>query len=80
VAIDISSSEPLIPLSQAAESLGVCSMTVWRWVRRGAKDPKGRIVRLPAIRAGGKWLTTKTALKKFIDGLTRKFEREVVHA
>lgn len=39
---------------------------VLRWVLDGAKAPGGERVRLEAARLGGKWLSTRAALRRFI--------------
>ncbi len=37
---------------------------------RGATAPDGRRVRLLAVRAGARWLTTESALQLFLESLT----------
>src|SRR5262245_36722760 len=44
--------------------------TLWRWVRTGAKDAAGRLVRLEAARVGSHWLTNRAALSRFSAALT----------
>jgi hypothetical protein len=41
-----------------------------RWILRGARSPSGEVVRLGAIRLGGRWLTSKQALQRFAEALT----------
>jgi hypothetical protein len=44
--------------------------TLLRWIVRGAKAPDGSPVRLEAIRLGGRWLTSREALQRFVERLT----------
>jgi hypothetical protein len=44
--------------------------TVWRWARKGSKAPDGRLVRLEVCRVGGRWLTSRSALARFISALS----------
>jgi hypothetical protein len=39
----------------------------------GTKAPDGRVVRLEAIRLGGRWLTSVEALQRFAAALTPSF-------
>ena len=48
--------------------------TVWRWVTIGTKTPDGRIVKLGAVRLGGRWVTSKGALERYIKALTSATE------
>jgi hypothetical protein len=36
--------------------------TTFRWVTNGAKGPGGRVVKLEAVRVGGRWITSRAAL------------------
>ncbi len=49
--------------------------TTLRWVLTGAKAPSGEVVRLDAIRLGGKWITSREALQRFGDRLTPDLDR-----
>lgn len=76
MSIDIKS-ETLLTLSQAARILPssrlgrpVTLSCVLRWVLRGLKVPGGNVVRLEAIRLGGKWITSQEALQRFADRQT----------
>lgn len=44
--------------------------TVWRWITSGARASDGRAVRLEAARVGGRWLTSRGALTRFIRALS----------
>jgi hypothetical protein len=44
--------------------------TVFRWVTRGAKTPGGQAVKLEAVRVGGRWLTSRAAVARFVQALT----------
>lgn len=44
--------------------------TVFRWVTKGAKTPAGGLVRLEAVRVGGRWLTSRGAVSRFVAALT----------
>ena len=48
--------------------------TLIRWVIDGAPSRDGRRVRLSAIRCGGRWLTSRAALREFYELLTPKLE------
>jgi hypothetical protein len=45
--------------------------TVFRWMLRGVRLPSGAVVRLEAIRMGGRWLTSKEALQRFAEAQTQ---------
>ena len=44
--------------------------TVFRWVTRGLPSPDGQVVRLEAVRVGGRWLTSRGAVARFVAALT----------
>ncbi|MCI0701615.1 MAG: DUF1580 domain-containing protein [Planctomycetia bacterium] len=44
--------------------------TVFRWVTKGAKTPNGSLVKLEAVRVGGRWLTSRGAIARFVAALT----------
>lgn len=44
--------------------------TTFRWVKKGAKTPAGVIVKLEAVRVGGRWLTARGAVARFVAALT----------
>jgi hypothetical protein len=44
--------------------------TVFRWVTKGARAADGRPVKLEAVRVGGRWLTSRPAVARFVAALT----------
>jgi hypothetical protein len=78
VGIDLGS-EHVISLAQAARSVPssqgktVHAATVWRWIRKGVLAGDGRRVRLDAAKLGGRWVTSKEALQRFLEALTPSF-------
>jgi hypothetical protein len=44
--------------------------TLLRWILNGAKGPSGDVVRLKAVRLGGRWMTSREALQRFAERLT----------
>lgn len=44
--------------------------TIWRWIRTGTRTGDGRVVRLEAARIGGRWLTSKAAITRYMSALT----------
>lgn len=44
--------------------------TPLRWVLKGAKALDGTVVKLEAIRLGGRWITSREALQRFAERLT----------
>lgn len=44
--------------------------TTFRWITRGAAAPDGRRVKLEAVRVGGRWLTSRGAVARFVAALT----------
>jgi hypothetical protein len=69
--------ETTLSLSQAARRLPpgrkgapVSLACVLRWVLDGSRAPDGRVVKLEAVRLGGRWLTSLEALQRFAEALT----------
>lgn len=69
--------EQTISLGQAARLLPpgrggrpVTLSCVLRWILNGASSPSGELVRLEAIRIGGRWCTSTQALQRFAQALT----------
>jgi hypothetical protein len=65
-----------IALSAAARRLPptrqgrpVATTTLWRWACHGARSPDGRLVKLEIARAGCRWLTSESALLRFLAAL-----------
>lgn len=44
--------------------------TVFRWVTKGTRGADARVVKLEAIRVGGRWLTSRGAVARFVTALT----------
>ena len=44
--------------------------TIWRWITKGAKSTSGGVVRLEAVRVGGRWVTSAAAVRRFVTALT----------
>lgn len=75
--------ETNISLSAAARMLPpgrrgrpVSLSCVLRWVLEGVRLPSGRVVRLDAVRLGGRWLTSVEALQRFADAQTPRLDGE----
>jgi hypothetical protein len=63
--------------SQAGERLPpfrkgrpVSSSTIIRWIVGGVRGPDGQVIRLEAVRLGGRWVTDSSALRRFAERLT----------
>jgi hypothetical protein len=54
--------------------------TLLRWILTGARSPSGDIVRLEAIRLGGRWMTSRQALQRFAEGLTPRLAADLTPA
>jgi hypothetical protein len=46
---------------------------ILRWIMLGVRKPHGEIVRLEALRVGGRWVTSREALQRFAQALTPRF-------
>jgi hypothetical protein len=57
-----------IPPSRRGKPVSPATLT--RWIVKGVPGPDGRRVHLDAVRCGGRWLTSESALKRFLDALT----------
>jgi hypothetical protein len=44
--------------------------TLLRWILTGCKAPSGEVVRLEAVRLGGRWMTSREAIQRFAEKLT----------
>lgn len=51
---------------------------IFRWIADGVRAPGGERIRLEALRAGGRWITTAEALQRFMDRQTPRFDDAVV--
>jgi hypothetical protein len=41
--------------------------TLTRWILKGVRTPDGRVVKLEALRIGHKWVTSREALRRFVE-------------
>jgi hypothetical protein len=80
--IDLSTETPLSLAAAAAQTPPGrngkrCHLsTILRWILRGAKAPDGTLVKLEALRLGGRWLTSREALQRFAENLTQRVPDE----
>jgi hypothetical protein len=44
--------------------------TVWRWAAKGVRLPNGQLVKLETCRIGGRQMTSRAALGRFIEAQT----------
>jgi len=65
----------LFPASKGAGT-SIDPSTVFRWVTRGLKLPSGGVVKLEAVRCGGRWLTSRDAVTRWCLALTGDAARE----
>jgi hypothetical protein len=85
--IDLST-ESILSLRDAARLLPparlgrpVSFQCLLRWVLDGSRAPDGTLVRLEALRVGGRYVTSREALQRFAEALTPRYQhREVAHA
>lgn len=56
----------------------VVPQTIGRWISSGVAAPDGRRVRLEARRLGGRWVTSREALERFMAALTPGLDDEAV--
>jgi hypothetical protein len=54
--------------------------TVFRWVTRGTRTTTGHAVKLEAVRVGGRWLTSRGAVARFVAALTEAADPAPVSA
>jgi Protein of unknown function (DUF1580) len=80
--IDLTAEKP-IPLAAAATLIPPARngkkthlSTILRWILRGSKAPDGTLVKLEAVRLGGRWLTSREALQRFSAKLTPSTDAE----
>ncbi len=63
--------ETLLSFAQAAQRLPatrgqrVHASTILRWARDGARLPSGRVLKLEALKLGGRYITSTEALERF---------------
>jgi hypothetical protein len=67
--ISLAAACTIIPPAKGAERTHLS--TPLRWIKRGVRSPTtGERVRLEACRLGGRWMTSRPAVERFIDRLT----------
>jgi hypothetical protein len=44
--------------------------TVFRWITKGMRTAGGQTVKLEAVRVGGRWITSRGAVARFVAALT----------
>jgi Protein of unknown function (DUF1580) len=76
MSIDLTAEKPL-PLKDACHLIPpgrngrrTHLSTVLRWVIRGVRATGGSVVRLEAVRLGGRWVTSREAIQRFAERLT----------
>jgi hypothetical protein len=84
--IDLTTETP-IPLSAAAKLIPPARSgkrthlsTILRWILSGATAPDGSRVRLEAFRLGNRWMTSTSALQRFVAALTPRIDAQAFHA
>jgi hypothetical protein len=56
------------------DSKPVNPSTIFRWIMSGVRLADGMRLRLEARRVGGRWLTSRQAIQRFIDEQTPRFD------
>jgi hypothetical protein len=54
--------------------------TVWRWCTQGHKMPDGSFLKLECAKLAGRWLTTKSAIARFLTAITAASSPEATNA
>lgn len=71
-AISLEEAAKLIPPSRGARRTQFS--TLLRWITKGVRSPSGDVVRLDAIRVGGRWVTSAQAVQRFGEALTPRLD------
>jgi hypothetical protein len=66
--LSLSAAGRLFPGHRGGKS--VDPSTIFRWLTKGLKTPDARVVKLEAVRVGGRWLSSKGAVARFVSALT----------
>jgi hypothetical protein len=66
--LSLSAAGRLFPAHRGPGS--VAPSTIFRWVKTGSKTTDGRLIKLEAVRLGNRWLTSRSALNRFVGALT----------
>lgn len=69
-------SEAARRLPSARQGKPVTLSCMLRWIMKGVRLPDGQIVRLEAVRLGGRWITSDEALQRFVEAQTPDFAVE----
>jgi hypothetical protein len=77
--IDLAAEE-LLRIEEVANQCRTHFSTVFRWILKGIPGPDGRRIRLEAVRIGGKWVTTHSAVQRFAQATTPKFDGDSIPA
>jgi hypothetical protein len=67
--LSLSAAGRLFPGHRGGEA--VDPSTVFRWVVKGTRTAGGSVVKLEAVRVGGRWLTSRGAVARFVAALTQ---------
>jgi hypothetical protein len=70
--INLNEATRFVPASRGAKRTHLS--TILRWILTGAKAHSGEVIRLEALRLGGKWVTSREALQRFAERLTPSLE------
>jgi hypothetical protein len=52
------------------ENANLDPSTLFRWITNGARSAAGNKIKLQAVRAGNRWLTSLEAINRFVAALT----------
>jgi hypothetical protein len=66
--LNLSAAGRLFPAHRGVGTVG--PSTVFRWLTKGARATGGQLVKLEAVRVGGRWLTSRGAVARFVQALT----------
>lgn len=66
--LNLSAAGRLFPAHRGEGTVG--PSTVFRWLTKGARSTGGQLVKLEAVRVGGRWLTSRGAVARFVQALT----------
>src|SRR5436309_12638234 len=66
--LSLAEAKKLVPPSRGGKTTHLS--TLLRWILTGSRGPAGEVVRLEAVRLGGRWMTSREALQRFAERLT----------
>ena len=72
--LSLAQAAPLFPPGRNGSRPTIGCFT--RWILKGVKGPTGELVRLEAVRLGGKWVTSREAIQRFAERLTPRLDDE----